>query len=158
MIRVFKSFDFKGVDLREIIKRHTGVTFDQASQMLDSTRASNSDLEICKAVRDATRSFHEEIAVDVVKCLRHYGVTNRAPLSSYLCVTGSEGCNQFLAEILSSACNQKVLADKQLDYISDLPNSIHSIPGWHIAFGASLARLHLNAKGRENNPYAKVAA
>ena len=46
----FKSFDFKGVDLREVIKRHTGVNFDQASQMLDSTRASNSDLEICKAV------------------------------------------------------------------------------------------------------------
>ena len=154
----FKSLSFKGVDLRESIKKHTGVTFSQATQMLDSTRVNNSDLEICKAVRDATRSFHEEIAVDVVKCLRHYGVTNRAPLSSCLCITGSEGCNQFLAEILSNACNQEVLADHQLDHINTVPNEILSIPGWNVVFGASLAKLHLSPKVRDNDAYSKAAA
>ena len=79
-------------------------------------------------------------------------------LSSCLCVTGSEGCNQFLAEILSSACNQEVLADHQLDHINTVPNEIHAIPGWNVVFGAGLAKLHLSPKVRDHDAYSKAAA
>jgi hypothetical protein len=145
----YKYFDHCGNALIESIATHTGVTTSQALRMLEEQHGKSNE-DINKAVRDATRGTHESIATDAMKCLRHYGVTNRGPLSSQILITGSAGWNENLAYILSTACNQDVVRDSDSQHLCSLPESITQIEGWHIALGASLSILH-STKGRRGS-------
>ena len=154
----YKHFEHSGRSLIESIESQTGVTSQQATKMLDCTRTSNNDNVINKAVRDATRSTHESIATDAMKCMRHYGVTNRGPLSSHTIITGSAGWNHHLATVLSAACNQKVLADIETKHISELPTTVTSTNGWHVALGASLSNINPQKQRRANDQLLGEAA
>jgi hypothetical protein len=109
--------------------------------MLAPSQFKNDAEEITKAVRDATRATHEAIATDAMKCIRHYGVTNRGPLSTNLIVTGSAGWNAHLAEVLAISCSQEIVSDKDIPHINALPSAITNTNGWHITLGASLATI-----------------
>jgi Tfp pilus assembly PilM family ATPase len=154
----YKHLDYCGNALIESIASHTGVTIDQANRMLEETQATKKNNDISRAVRDATRAIHEAIATDAMKCIRHYGVTNRGPLSTQLIVTGSAGWNINLANVLSGACNQKVVQDVSSKHIQHLPNSIRSTKGWHISLGASLAHLSTNKQRRGSDQFARDVA
>ena len=154
----FKQLSFNQGSLIEAIEKHTGVNEQQAGSMLENAKFEDGDTAISRAVRDATRAVHEEIATDIMKCLRHYGVTNRGPLSSLMYITGQSGWNQFIGELLANACNQSVFVDKQAPHISALPHSITSIPGWHVSFGASLSTLNAAPARRDDDQFSKEAA
>jgi Tfp pilus assembly PilM family ATPase len=144
----YKHLEYSGNNLIASIAENTGVSFEQASRMLFSPCDTNQQSDISKAVRDATRSTHEAIATDAMKCIRHYGVTNRGPLSSKLLITGSAGWNSHLANVLATACNQEVVPTTAEPHIQQLPSEITNIPGWHVALGASLASLHATQQRR----------
>jgi len=147
----YKYFEHCGNALIESIATHTGVTTTQASRMLEEQHDKSNE-DINKAVKDATRGAHESIATDAMKCLRHYGVTNRGPLSSQMLITGSAGWNENLAQVLSAACNQEVVIDSDSQHLSTIPESIKQIQGWHIALGASLSILN-STQGRRGSDY-----
>ncbi len=154
----YKQLQHKQSDLLTAIESHTGVSQTQAKSMIEDARFAGGEPTICKAVRDATRSIHEEITTDIMKCLRHYGVTNRGPLSSCIYITGKGGWNQFLGELLSTACNQEVFVDLEAPHISQLGFESLSISGWHAVFGASLAMLSGKPARRGEDIQSKEAA
>lgn len=154
----FKYLDHCGDDLIEAIAKHTGVTKEQAIGMLDGAKSSDEVSSIAQAVRDATRSKHESIGTDAMKCLRHYGVTNRGPLSSRTIITGSAGWNQHLSSVLASTCNQEVMPDTNLQHVQGLPMDVVSTDGWHVALGASLANINLNKQRRVSDFFSRDAA
>ena len=92
----YKDINHRHADLLNAIQVHTGVSIDQAIRMFEESRFYGGESTISKAVRDSTRSIHKEIASEIVKYLRHYGVTNRGPKSSKIYITGKGGWNQFL--------------------------------------------------------------
>ena len=154
----YKQLHHKQADLLSAIESHTGVSQAQAASMLEEARFDGGEPAICKAVRDATRSIHEEITTDIMKCLRHYGVTNRGPLSSRMYITGKGGWNQFLGELLSSACNQEICVDMQAPHVSQLGHKTLSVSGWHAVLGASLASLSGKPSRRGEDHQSKEAA
>ncbi|MBC8200796.1 MAG: hypothetical protein H8E86_02025 [Planctomycetes bacterium] len=154
----YKHLNHSGVQLIDAIASHTNVTTEQAKRMLMPTQFDTSVEEITKAVRDATRATHESIATDAMKCIRHYGVTNRGPLSTNLIVTGSAGWNVHLAEVLSMSCSQEITADQDIPHIHALPSTITNTNGWHIALGASLASMQSQLQRRRSEVTKKEAA
>ena len=154
----YKQLNHKHSDLLNAIESHTGVSQSQAASMLEEARFDGGEPAICKAVRDATRSIHEEITTDIMKCLRHYGVTNRGPLSSLMYITGKGGWNQFLGELLTTACNQDVFVDMQAPHVSRLDHETISVAGWHAVLGASLAMLITKPARRGEDYRLKEAA
>ncbi len=154
----YKHLDHCGYALVTAISKHTGVTREQATGMLCGSTNGEEASSITRAVRDATRSTHESIATDVMKCLRHYGVTNRGPLSSQTIITGSAGWNQHLSSVLSSTCNQDVIPDFDVKHIHGLSKQIIETNGWHIALGASLANIKLNNQRRVRDLFGREAA
>jgi len=145
----YKHLDHSGTRLVEAIASHTNVTKDQACRMLAGPQSSNDDAEIGKAVRDATRGIHEAIATDAMKCIRHYGVTNRGPLSSQIIVAGSSGWNRHLASVVANSCSQEVISSRETQHICALADEIVETPGWHVALGASLASIHQHRRGSD---------
>ncbi len=154
----YKNLEHSGLKLVEAIASHTDVTIEQAEQMLSCSQNETEDIEVSKAVRDATREIHEAIATDAMKCIRHYGVTNRGPLSTHLIVTGSSGWNTHLANVLKTSCSQEVVPDREIPHIQSLPSEIISSNGWHVAFGASLANLYQQKQRRGSDTIIKEAA
>jgi len=154
----YKHLEYCGKGLIDSIATHTGVTIDQAHRMLEETRASENRSDISKAVRNATRSIHESIATDAMKCIRHYGVTNRGPVSTQILITGSAGWNENLATVLSTACNQKVVQEVSSKHINQLPESVLQTQGWYIALGASLASVGVTKQRRGSDQYTKDVA
>jgi Tfp pilus assembly PilM family ATPase len=154
----YKHLPYSGHALIDSISSHTGVTVDQAKRMLgESCDSSNVD-DISKVVRDATRATHESIATDAMKCIRHYGVTIRGPLSTKMIITGSAGWNTHLSEVLHLACNQEIMPDVSLEHINTLPLATTQSSGWHVALGASLAELSTVQQRRGSDCSTKEAA
>lgn len=154
----YKHLDHCGNTLIESIATHTGVTVKQAKRMLEESGNPGQTDDISKAIRDATRATHDTIATDAMKCMRHYGVTNRGPLSTQLIITGSAGWNIHLANVLSVACNQEVVRDNDSKHIQSLPTAIQETNGWHISLGASLAELNATKQRRGSDQFVKEAA
>ncbi len=154
----YKHLPYSGNTLIKAIASRTGVTIEQASGMLEQASGSQCNEKISKAVRDATRATHEAIATDAMKCIRHYGVTNRGPLSTQLVITGSAGWNSHLADVLQISCNQDVVPDVVLPHFSSLPSAILDTDGWHVALGSSLADLSTYQQRRGCDRPSKEAA
>jgi hypothetical protein len=133
------------------IASQTDVTIEQAKKMLLASQEDCEDVDISKAVRGATRSIHEAIATDAMKCIRHYGVTNRGPLSTQLIVTGSSGWNTHLASALKVSCSQEVVMESSVTHIQPLPTSVTNEKNWHIALGASLASMLQQRQRRDSD-------
>lgn len=134
----YKRLRYSGDSLIEAVASHVGVTQKQATRMLEASDQ-ETDEAMCRAVCDATRSLHEQIARDAMKCLRHYGVTSRGPAPSELIVTGSSGWNRKLAEILETACNVPVIGDQDIEYLHEVSLANIDCRGWQTVFGASLS-------------------
>lgn len=134
----YKRLGYSGDALIDAVSLHVGVTTDQATLMLAASDQ-ESDEVMSRAVRDATRSLHEQIARDAMKCLRHYGVTSRGPIPSELILTGSAGWNRNLSEILETACNMKVFPDWDVEYFKDISKTQSRCYGWQTALGTSLS-------------------
>ena len=154
----YKHLIHSGLQLIESVSSHTQVTKEQAKRMIDDIQSTASEDDVSKAVRDATRATHEAIATDAMKCIRHYGVTNRGPLSTKLIVTGSAGWNPFLAKTLSNACSQNVVHDHMAPHIQALEEGVTNTGGWHVALGASLACLSTCRQRRGSDSTIKEAA
>ncbi|MDP7007988.1 MAG: hypothetical protein QGI78_00280 [Phycisphaerales bacterium] len=137
----YKSLQYTGCSLVGAVSSHVGVNETQAIRMLKAN--DEEDETIVRAVRDATRSLHEQIARDVMKCLRHYGVTSRGPIPSELLVTGSTGWNKNLSEILETACNLTVYPDSNLEYLQNVKRTPECF-GWQSALGTSLSHSSSN--------------
>ncbi len=154
----YKHLEHCGSNLIEAIASHTDVTIEQAKRMLMVSQNEPVDLDISKAVRDATRATHEAIATDVMKCTRHYGVTNRGPLSTHLIVTGNSGWNTHLANVLKASCSQEVVSDRDVPHIQALPSGVIHSNGWHVALGASLVSMQQQRRRSDSDIVIKDAA
>ena len=153
----YKQLQYSGGALIDAVSTHVGVSELQASRMLEASNQ-NSDEAMSRAVRDASRTLHEQIARDAMKCLRHYGVTSRGPIPSELIVTGSAGWNRNLAEILESACNMSAIADWDIDYLKCVSNAHHTYLGWQTALGTSLSACSSVDRRRQSETKGGVAA
>lgn len=146
----YKRLRYSGDSLIEVVASHVGVNQEQATRMLDASDQ-ETDEAMCRAVRDATRSLHEQIARDAMKCLRHYGVTSRGPAPCELIVTGSSGWNRNLAQMLETACNVPVIADRDIEYLHETSLANFGCGSWQTAFGASLSFGSVNERRREKD-------
>ncbi len=153
----YKRLGYSGDSLIDAVSLHVGVTTDQATRMLAESDQ-ETDEAMSRAVRDATRSLHEQIARDAMKCLRHYGVTSRGPIPSELIVTGSAGWNRNLSEILETACNMTVFPDWDLGYIKDIAKITTRCFGWQAALGTSLSFCEGNDRRQQTETINGVAA
>jgi|TARA_B100000959_G_scaffold232597_1_gene249557 Tfp pilus assembly PilM family ATPase len=144
----YKRLGYSGDSLIDAVSSHVGVTTDQAALMLAASDQ-ESDEAMSRAVRDATRALHEQIARDAMKCLRHYGVTSRGPIPSELVVTGSAGWNRNLSEILETACNLSVFPDWNIEYLKEFSKTSSRCYGWQIALGTSLSFCESNDRRKQ---------
>lgn len=133
----YKRLRYSGNSLIDAVSSFVGVNFQQATHMLQASDQ-EADEAMSRAVREATRSIHEQIARDAMKCLRHYGVTSRGPAPEKLIVTGSSGWNRNLSAILETACNMTVSADWDIDYMNEVAWVNSDCPCWQTALGTSL--------------------
>jgi hypothetical protein len=90
--------------------------------------------------------------------MRHYGVTNRGPISTHLIVTGSSGWNTHLANVLEISCSQEVVSDRNIQHIHALPSDTLSTKGWHAALGASLTSVSSQRERRDSDTTVKDVA
>jgi len=153
----YKQLQYSGDALIEAVSTHVGVSELQASQMLEASNK-NTDEAMSRAVRDASRFLHEQIARDAMKCLRHYGVTSRGPIPSVLIVTGSAGWDRNLAQILESACNMSVIADWDINYLKCVSSSNSTCSGWQTALGTSMSICASADRSGESQPTDGIAA
>ena len=153
----FKRLGYTGDSLIDAVSSHVGVNHQQAARMLQASDQETDEV-MCRAVREATRFIHEQIARDAMKCLRHYGVTSRGPAPRELIVTGSTGWNRNLSEILEAACNIPILADWDIDYMEKFSQANKNCIGWQTAIGTSLRFVATDDRRRGTEPTLGAAA
>ena len=99
-----------------------------------------------RAVYDAVRPLMGDLVKEVTLCLRYYGVTFRGHPPESIVLTGGEGLEPRLGEVMSQSCKTPVVFDDPLGTITGLIGSIQSAlnrtPGpsscWSVACGLSM--------------------
>jgi type IV pilus assembly protein PilM len=99
-----------------------------------------------RAVYDAVRPLMGDLVKEVTLCLRYYGVTFRGKPPELIILTGGDGLEPRLGEVMSQACKAPVVFDDPLTTLGGLLPSIQKAmnrtPGpaatWTVAAGLSL--------------------
>jgi type IV pilus assembly protein PilM len=102
-----------------------------------------------RAIFEAVRPHFSELVKEVVLCLRYYGVTFRGMPPQRLIMTGLDGLDTKLMEMMSSACKIQVELDDEQGTLAALlePIRVHlnREPGpasrWAVSCGLSLRKL-----------------
>ena len=102
-----------------------------------------------RAIFEAVRPHFSELVKEIVLCLRYYGVTFRGLPPKHLIMTGLDGLDVKLMEMISSACKTQVEFDDEKGTLAALlePIRVHlnREPGpaarWAVACGLSLRKL-----------------
>ena len=108
--------------------------------------ASATDPATDRAVYEAVRPLMGDLIKEVSLCLRYYGVTFRGHPPEKIILTGGEGLEPRLNEMLAQACKLPVVYDDELgtleSMIGQIQSSLNRQPGpaacWTAAIGLSM--------------------
>lgn len=111
------------------------------------------DPSTSRAVFEAVRPLMGELVKEVMLCLRYYGVTFRGRRPEHLVLTGGDGLEPKLGDMLAQSCHIQVVSEDTASTMGKLIGQIQTIlnrvPGpsacWSVAAGLSLRGI---ANGR----------
>lgn len=103
-----------------------------------------------RAVFEAVRPLLGELVKEISLCLRYYGVTFRGKPPERLILSGGEGLEPKLDQMLGSACKIPVAYDDPaetfISLVGEIRKCMNRIPGppscWAVAAGLSLRGIH----------------
>ena len=107
-----------------------------------------------RAVYEAVRPLMGDLVKEVTLCLRYYGVTFRGHPPDHIVLTGGDGLEPRLAEVMATACKTPVVFDDPSGTLQSLLPSIRAslnrAPGpaamWAVALGLSLRGIGRRAR------------
>ncbi len=121
----------------------------------DSAATSAGSDEVAdRMIYEALRPLYGQLAKEVALCLRYYSVTFRGPSPECVYLTGGDGRDPRLVEMIAQSCKVRVTAS---DAVFDLTSGLHSqglgagrpigpAGAWGVAAGLSLRSLW-NSRG-----------
>ncbi len=106
-----------------------------------------------RAVYEAVRPLMGDLVKEVTLCLRYYGVTFRGHPPDHIIITGGDGLEPKLGEVMANACKAPVVFDDSSNVLAHtLPairTSLNRTPGpasgWAVALGLSLRGINKKA-------------
>lgn len=116
--------------------------------------ASAIDPSTDRAVFEAVRPLMGELVKEVMLCLRYYGVTFRGHPPEKIVLSGGDGLEPMLGDMLAKACKTPVVFDEPEGTLAALIDSIHTClnrtPGppacWAVAAGLSVRGIERSKK------------
>jgi len=119
-----------------------------------------------RAVFEAVRPLMGDLVKEVTLCLRYYGVTFRGSPPEVIILTGGDGLEPRLGELMSKSCKINVAYDDATQTLGGLITHIHHhlnhTPGqagcWAVAAGLSLRGLGRRQIRRDDAKAAHLAA
>lgn len=110
-----------------------------------------------RAVYEAVRPLMGDLIKEVTLCLRYYGVTFRGHPPDHIILTGGDGLEPRLAEVMANACKTPVVLDDPSGALgSMLPGiraSLSRTPGpaaaWAVALGLSLRGIRKSDRAND---------
>ena len=122
-----------------------------AAQDAGSSEHPNSEADPAtdRAVYEAVRPLMGDLVKEITLCLRYYGVTFRGYPPEHIILTGGDGLEPRLSEVLANACKTPVAFDDPASTLASILPGIRTClnrtpgPGsaWSVALGVSLRGL-----------------
>lgn len=106
-----------------------------------------------RAVYEAVRPLMGDLVKEVTLCLRYYGVTFRGHPPDHIILTGGDGLEPRLGEVMANACKTPVVFDDPNNLLATVIPSIRAClnrtpgpaAGWAVALGLSMRGLRKTA-------------
>lgn len=149
-----KPINIGGEQFNQAVAEHLQMDERAAADLRGARIASGIDGEPTdpatdRAVYDAVRPLMGDLVKEVTLCLRYYGVTFRGHPPENIILTGGDGLEPRLGEVMAQACKTPVGFDDSIGTLGDLIGTIRSAlnrtPGpaasWTVAMGLSLRGL-----------------
>jgi type IV pilus assembly protein PilM len=135
------------------------------------SRMTETDPSTDRAVYEAVRPLMGDLVKEVTLCLRYYGVTFRGHPPDHIILTGGDGLEPRLGEVMAQACKTPVVFDDAGAQASDagaggilaglipqIRNSLNRTPGpaaaWAVAVGLSARGIKSEASRDRSIPAA----
>jgi type IV pilus assembly protein PilM len=131
-----------------------------------AVNASPTDPATDRAVYEAVRPLMGDLVKEVTLCLRYYGVTFRGHPPDHIVLTGGDGLEPRLGEVMAGACKTPVVFDDPPNTLQGLVPSIRASlnrsPGpaamWAVALGLSLRGIGRRVREAERTAARRSAA
>lgn len=129
-----------------------------------AAKDSTTDPATDRAVYEAVRPLMGDLVKEVTLCLRYYGVTFRGHPPDHIIITGGDGLEPKLGEVMANACKAPVVFDDPsnvlVDAIPAIRTCLNRTPGpasaWAVAMGLSLRSI--NRKNSKSEPPSQSSA
>ena len=152
---------------RECERRNPSAEHARAGAAPDRERGSTpheADAATDRAVYEAVRPLMGDLVKEVMLCLRYYGVTFRGHPPDHIIVTGGDGLEPKLDDVLANACKAPVTFDDPagtlMSCLPGIRGCMNRTPGpsaiWSVALGLSLRGI--SKRGQKSDDTAKPAA
>lgn len=171
-IALCRSLDIGGCHMDARVADHLGVDLEAASDLRNARFRSGTspmdagiDPATDRAVHESLRPLLEELAREVLMCLRYYGVTFKGQRPGRLMLTGTEACEPGLAAAIAQRCDTSVELDDEQGTLERLESSLANsrtrthgpASAWSIASGLSLRSLAARRPHRNESRLERAA-
>ena len=171
-IALCRSLDIGGCHMDSRVADHLGIDLESAADLRNARLRSGSspmqagiDPATDRAVHESLRPLLEELAREVLMCLRYYGVTFKGQHPGRLMLTGAEACEPGLAAAIAQRCDTCVELDDEEGTLERLESSLASTrsrghgpaAAWSIASGLSLRSLAARRSHRNESRLERAA-
>ncbi|MAT81514.1 MAG: hypothetical protein CMJ29_07705 [Phycisphaerae bacterium] len=162
-IALCRSLDIGGCHMDARVAEHLGLELDAAADLRRvrlqagiSSEVSGIDPSTDRAVHESLRPLLEELAREVLMCLRYYGVTFKGQRPGRLMLTGAEACEPGLASAIAQRCSMSVEMDDERATLQRLETSLLGTrmnncgpaSAWAVSAGLSLRSLAATRRRR----------
>jgi len=146
-----KPIAIGGRNFNQAVADHLRISLQQAAELREARIAAaavkaTADPSTDRAVYEAVRPLMGDLVKEVTLCLRYYGVTFRGHPPDHIIITGGDGLEPRLGEVMAHTCKTPVLFDDSTGMLASLipqiHNSLNRTPGpaaaWAVALGLSI--------------------
>jgi type IV pilus assembly protein PilM len=154
-----KPIAIGGRNFNQAVADHLRISPQQASELREARIASLAtvappDASTDRAVYEAVRPLMGDLVKEVTLCLRYYGVTFRGHPPDHIIITGGDGLEPRLGEVMAQTCKTPVIFDDPSASLATLlPQiraSLNCTPGpaasWTVALGLSIRGIKKRSK------------
>lgn len=166
-----KPIGIGGINLNRAVAEHLQMDEAAAAELRGARIAAAAtgqtihDHATDRAVFEAVRPLMGDLVKEVTLCLRYYGVTFRGSPPEVIILTGGDGLEPRLGEIMNKSCKIAVAYDDATatltGLVTDIRNHLNRAPGqagcWAVAAGLSLRGLGRRQIKREDAKAAQAA-
>lgn len=149
-----KPINISGFQFTKAVAEHLQMSEQAAAELraaritagADGSAREPADSATDRAVYEAVRPLMGELVKEVTLCLRYYGVTFRGHPPEQIILTGGDGLEPKLGEVMEKVCKIPVLFDDNAAtlgrLIGQIQRALNRTPGpapsWAVAVGLSL--------------------